>query len=83
MKLGNLLANIADTEGTTREQLKTEFLQKIEGHTEEKLLRACYEAACNGRKYIGFGRNVLPPESLENEGFELEPTACGFNYCFG
>lgn len=82
MKLGTLLANIAETEGNTREQLKAEALEKIKGHKEETLLMKCYDSACAGRKYISFGRNVLPPESLNEEGFELRDNGCSFDYCF-
>lgn len=82
MTLGNLLANIAETEGNTREQWKAEFLKRIQGHKEEKLLRECFEAACSGQKHISLGRKTLPPAELEGEGFEVEATACGFSYCF-
>lgn len=82
MKLGNLLVNIAETEGLTREQWKTEFVERVKGHEEEKLLMECYASACAGRKYLSFGRNILPPESLKDEGFILRATTCGFEYCF-
>ena len=82
MKLGTLLANIAGTVGETREQLKTEALERIKGHKEEKLLMECYSAACAGRKYISFGRDCLPPAELEDEGFVLRHTHLGYEYGF-
>lgn len=82
MTLGNLLANIADTQGNTREQWETEFLKRIAGHREEKLLKACLEKAWQGQKYISLGKHCLPPESLKNEGFYIEKEFSGYKYCF-
>lgn len=82
MKLGTLLAKIAETEDETREQLKVEFLERIRNHREEKLLMECYSSACAGRKYISFGRNAVPPEELKKEGFTLKASKTGFNYHF-
>lgn len=83
MNLGTMLAKIADTNGSEKEALKEEFLKKVDGHKEEVLLRECLKSADAGRKYISFGRNILPPEDLKREGFELRPGTYGFNYCFG
>lgn len=82
MKLGNHLMMIAEATGEQKEELKEQFLEKIQDHREEKLLRECLVAACAGHKYISFGRNILPPEELKNEGFVLKPASCGYNYCF-
>lgn len=70
MQLGTLLANIAGTEGNTREQWKTEFLKCAKGHREEKLLMDCYKSACQGRTFIDFKKGI-PPASLIKEGFTL------------
>ena len=80
--LGNLLANIADTDGTTRRLHSAEFLRRVEGHPEKKLLMECHAAACRGEKKIRFKKNVLPPESLEKEGFYLVGDDPGNLYCF-
>ena len=82
MKLGTILVNIAETEGPTREQWKTEFVERVKGHKEEKLLMECYTSACAGRKYLGFGRNVLPPECLAEEGFVLRSVNGFYEYHF-
>lgn len=82
MKLGTILVRITETEGKEREKLQREFAERMKGHPEEKLLMDCYVAACKGNKYISFGRNVLPPDSLKDEGFKLKAAACGFNYHF-
>ena len=59
MKLGTILARITETEGKDREKLQREFLERMKGHPEEKLLTDCYVAACKGNKYISFGRNGI------------------------
>lgn len=82
MTLGNLLSNISVTEGLTQEQLKAEFLERIRDHREENLLKACYKAACCGRNYIILGKNVLPPQCLEKEGFILQRCEIGTRYYF-
>lgn len=82
MKLGTILANIAETNGTTREQLKVEFLEKIEDHQEKLLLMECYKAACLGDKSIRWKGKIVPPETLIKEGFSIEADRCGFKYCF-
>lgn len=82
MTLGSILANIAESEGNTREQWKAEFLAEIEENPEKVLLKECYEAACSGKKHILFKRKALPPESLETEGFFIEKASIGLWYCF-
>lgn len=81
MKLGQMLMQITNAKGTTRQEaLKAEFLKTIEGHPEEKILKeACYVAGL-GRDFIDFGRSIFPPKSLQNEGFVLRNAGCGFIY---
>ncbi len=72
MRLGTVLSNIVETEGTTREQWKVEFENRVLGHKDENLLLACFKEACNGRRYIVLDKGTLPPASLEEEGFHFE-----------
>ena len=84
MTLAKLLSKIADTNDITeREKLRKEFVARVSGHKEEKLLMSCLASAWTGRrKYISFGRNIWPPAELWKEGFHLEPEGSSFNYCF-
>lgn len=82
MTLGTRLYNIAQTEGTQREQLIQEFKQDIANHKEEKLLAECLAAAERGRNFIDLGKKVLTPQSLEAEGFFLVKSGNVYNYCW-
>jgi len=83
MTLSTHLYNIAQTEGVTREQLIAEFNERIEGHIEEKILRKCLTQAKLGNIFIDFGRNILPPKVLLEEGFYLQLDGSDFNLYFG
>jgi len=87
MNLATLLASIADAQiakdDAKKEELKSEFLKRIQGHDEQEILMESLGSALAGRKYISFGRNACPPESLNNEGFKLRDTGCMFDYYFG
>lgn len=83
MTLAKRLKSIADEKNNlNREQKIQDFEERINGHLEEKLLRACLEAARYGKTYISFERSCVPPEQLEPEGFFLKNNGSGYLYCW-
>lgn len=80
MKLADQLYEISVKKS---EKLIKDFEEAIIGNQEENILRACLlTATVSNRTYISFGRNCLPPISLEKEGFFLKQDGPGFIYCW-
>lgn len=80
MKLADQLYEISVKKS---EELIKAFEEAIMGNVEEKLLRDCLRTATvSNRTYISFGRNCLPPVSLQKEGFFLRQDGAGFIYCW-
>lgn len=83
MTLAEILVKIAETKDLDQQAWKTLFQSKMNNHPEKKLLNEAYEAACCGKRHMTFGRNCVPPQSLQGEGFVLRNNGCGFDYCWG
>ena len=60
------------------EKAAISFEARITGHPEEKILRGCLREALYGRRCMSFGRNILLPKSLIEQGLHLISMGPGF-----
>lgn len=83
MTLASKLTQIkGETDRAKKDTLINEFLDLIDGHPEQNLLLNGLEQAEQGRGFIDYGRAVIMPETLKDEGFVLVAAGAGFHIRF-
>lgn len=78
----NLAKQLYEISRTQSQSMFEDFEEGVKDHPEKALLCKCAKEAKKGKTSIILGSNILPPESLKDEGFYLSLTVAGVKYCW-